>query len=74
LCDYFGVSLDYLINGEVTTITPHEKKVIESYRKNKDMRIAVDRILGIEVESAFNTIADDIIKTVLGTVSHTVTK
>lgn len=60
LASYFGVSLDYLINGKIDAIpdtdgewiavyiSSHEKAMLDSYRSNPDMSRAVDRILGVE--------------------------
>lgn len=61
LSSFFGVSLDYLINGDVTSITPHEREVIFAYRKNPAMQGAVDRLLGID--SSGPTVADEITAT-----------
>ena len=58
---YFGVSLDYLINGEITTLSAHEKAVISAYRNNPGMQSAVDK-LGVEEEGA--DIAEDISATI----------
>ena len=47
LAEFFDVSLDYLVNGEIYSITGHERLVIEAYRNNPDLQIAIDRILCI---------------------------
>ena len=59
---YFGVSLDYLINGEITTLSAHEKAVISAYRNNPGMQSAVDKLLGVEEEGA--DIAEDMCATI----------
>ena len=49
LCDYFDVSLDYLVNGEPGRLTTQEKQVIEAYRKlNDNEKQIVDRALNID--------------------------
>lgn len=45
LAGFFDVSLDYLVYGETYNVTGHEKKLIEAYRNNPEMQLAVDRIL-----------------------------
>lgn len=62
LSEYFGVSLDFLINGEVSSLTKHEKVVIAAYRNNPDMQAAVDRLLNVEPDAP--TIGEDIAETV----------
>ena len=47
LAEFFDVSLDYLVNGEIYSITGHERVVIEAYGNNPDRHIAIDRILCI---------------------------
>ena len=47
LAEFFDVSLDYLVNGEIYSITGHERLVIEAYRNKPDLQIAIDRILCI---------------------------
>ena len=59
---YFGVSLDYLINGEITALSAHEKAVISAYRNNPGMQGAVDKLLGVEEEGA--DIAEDMSATI----------
>ncbi len=48
LASFFNVSLDYLVNGEITNVTDHEKDLIYAYRNNPVMQSAVDKLLGIE--------------------------
>lgn len=51
IADILGVSVDYLLGKPIKTemqLTAHEKKLIESYRKNTQMQSAVDKLLGIE--------------------------
>ena len=53
LSNKFNVSIDTLLGQEKKQntsikLTAHEKKLIESYRKNTQMQSAVDKILGIE--------------------------
>ena len=62
LSEYFGVSLDYLINGEVTNLNEHEKAVLTAYRSRPDMQKAVDTLLGVPDECP--TVAEDIAETV----------
>ncbi len=62
LSEYFGVSLDYLINGEVSTLTAHEKAVISAYRNSPDMQAAVDRLLNVEADAP--TVAEDMSETI----------
>lgn len=62
LSEYFGVSLDYLINGEVTNLSEHEKAVLTAYRSHPDMQKAVDTLLGIPADGS--TVAEDIAETV----------
>lgn len=52
LASYFGVSLDYLINNEITTLSEHEKSLISAYRCMPDMQTAVDRLLRVEQTDA----------------------
>ena len=55
LCTYFNVSLDYLINGDVTNLTEHEKKVIFAYRSmDKEGKNVIDRALNISSEIVEN--------------------
>ena len=61
LAKYFGVSLDYLINGDIIELTEHEKLIIRAYRNNPNMQSAVDKLLGVE---SGPSVADDIKKTV----------
>lgn len=63
LAEYFGVSLDYLINGDISKLTTHEKKVISSYRNNPSMQGAVDKLLGVEEEGG-ESIAEDMANTI----------
>ena len=52
IADYFGVTVDYLLGktenptGE-GELTEHEAKVLNAYRNQPEMQIAVDRLLGI---------------------------
>ena len=62
LASFFGVSLDYLVNGEITNISTHEREVIFAYRKNPAMREAVDKLLGISSDGP--SVGDDISSTV----------
>ncbi len=62
LASFFGVSLDYLVNGEITNISPHERKVVFAYRNNPAMREAVDKLLGLPADNP--TIGEDIVSTV----------
>ncbi len=62
LSSYFGVSLDYLINGEVTNVSSHERDVIIAYRNNPAMQEAVDKLLGVSPSGP--TVADDISSTI----------
>ena len=61
IADYFGVSVDYLLENEGAsrkaeilipnadkTLTNHEQLVITAYREHPDMQPAVDKLLGIE--------------------------
>lgn len=59
LSEYFGVSLDYLVKGEVTTVTGHEKSLVNAYRANPSMQEAVDKLLGVPAENK-NSIGADI--------------
>ena len=61
LADFFGVSLDYLINGQITNVSSHEREVILAYRINPSMQEAVDKLLGISPESP--SIVDDLVST-----------
>ncbi len=70
LADYFGVTLDYLINGETEEkvgilLTTHQQKVINAYIAHPEMQAAVDKLLGVDAEEAV-TIKSDIEKTVEG--------
>ena len=73
LSEYFGVSLDYLINGEVSTLTAHEKAVISAYRNNPDMQTAVDRLLNVQSDAL--TVSEDMAETINKLIGkNTVTK
>lgn len=61
LAKYFGVTLDYLIYGDVIELTEHEKAVIAAYRNAPDMQAAVDKLLGV---SGGADIAADIVETI----------
>ena len=62
LSEYFGVSLDFLINGEVTNLNEHEKAVLTAYRAHPEMQAAVDKLLSVEPEP--ETVGEDMIETV----------
>lgn len=56
---YFGVSLDFLVRDDIDDpaigqdfLSDHEKRLIAAYREKKDMRAAVDTLLGISGDSA----------------------
>jgi len=72
LASFFGVSLDYLINGEITNISSHERDVIFAYRKNPAMREAVDKLLGVPSDGP--TVGDDIASTVAEAVQKSLVK
>lgn len=72
LASFFGVSLDYLINGEITNISSHERDVIFAYRKNPAMRGAVDKLLG--VPSNGPTVGEDMASTVAEAVQKSLVK
>lgn len=72
LASFFGVSLDYLINGEITNISSHERDVIFAYRKNPAMREAVDKLLG--VPSNGPTVGEDMASTVAEAVQKSLVK
>lgn len=54
MSEYFNISVDELLGRTYTNknnnefISEHEKLLLNAYRKNSDMRPAVDRLLGIE--------------------------
>lgn len=56
LCDYFGVTLDYLVSddddGELLTVmlTPHQQQVITAYINHPELHLAIDKLLGVEPE------------------------
>ena len=72
LASFFGVSLNYLINGEITNISSHERDVIFAYRKNPAMREAVDKLLG--VPSNGPTVGEDMASTVAEAVQKSLVK
>ena len=56
LCNYFGVTMDYLVRGEYTDksflLSDIEKKIITSYRMTDEIgKAIVLRSLGIEEEN-----------------------
>ena len=63
LAEYFGVSLDYLVHGKISTLTEHEKKVVSAYRNNPNMQEAVDKLLGVEPDGS-GDIASDVLETI----------
>lgn len=72
LASFFGVSLDYLVNGEITNITSHERDVIFAYRNNPGMRDAVDKLLG--VPSGGSSVGGDISSTVAAAMEKSIVK
>ena len=66
LASFFGVSLDYLVNGEITNISSHERDVIHAYRANPSMQVAVDKLLGLPDDGP--TVGEDIASTVASAV------
>lgn len=59
IASYFGVSLDFLVRDDIENsvvcrdfLSAHERKLIAAYREKKNMRAAVDTLLGISEESA----------------------
>ena len=72
LADFFGVSLDYLINGQITNVSSHEREVILAYRSNPSMQEAVDKLLGISSEAP--SIGEDIASTVAAAIEKSSVK
>ena len=55
IAQYFGVSMDFLLDKEEKTVSElvlssREKLVLDAYRAHPELRAAVDRLLGIEME------------------------
>ena len=57
LADYFEVSLDYLVGRSndskiqptsQLSLTSHEKLLLSEYRKQTNIKLSIDRLLGIE--------------------------
>jgi len=69
LASFFNVSLDYLINGEITNVSDHEREVIYAYRNNPAMQSAVDKLLGVQTSAP--TIGDDIASTISAALEKT---
>ena len=72
LASFFGVSLDYLVNGEITNISSHERDVIHAYRANPSMQGAVDKLLGLPADGP--TVGEDIASTVASAVEKSFVK
>lgn len=47
LCEYFQVTLDYLVKGYDFSVSDAEKRIILAYRSKPEMQPAVDKLLGI---------------------------
>lgn len=49
LADCFNVTLDFLINGNPTVVTPHEAMVIDAYRNHPELQDAIDKMLDVYI-------------------------
>ena len=63
LADYFGVTLDFLIRGKATVVTPSEEIIVDAYRRHPELQDVIKRIL--MVDNPAPTIEQDIADTVM---------
>ena len=63
LAEYFGVTIDYLVMGKSTVVTPAEEIIINAYRQHPELHDVVKRILMVDNQAP--TIEQDIADTVM---------
>ena len=49
LADCFNVTIDFIINGNPTVVTPHEAMVIDAYRNHPELQDAIDKMLDVYI-------------------------